>query len=105
MKMIKAFKMRLEYGMGPEFEQCHQEIWPEVEKMIHEYGGSDCSVFLDERSGFLFGTLKVADAERWAAIRDDVLLKKWFEHIAPTVKMNRENRPEATPLRLVFHVD
>ena len=47
--MIKAFKMRLEYGMGPEFEKRHAEVWPEVEKMIHEYGGSNCSVFLDER--------------------------------------------------------
>ena len=38
--------MRLEYGMGPEFEKRHAEVWPEVEKMIHEYGGSNCSVFL-----------------------------------------------------------
>ena len=27
--------MRLEYGMGPEFEQRHAEVWPEVEEMIH----------------------------------------------------------------------
>lgn len=33
-KMIKAFKMRLEYGMGPEYERRHAEIWPEVEQMI-----------------------------------------------------------------------
>ena len=34
--MIKAFKMRLEYGMGPEFEKAHAEIWPEVERKIHD---------------------------------------------------------------------
>ena len=28
--MIRAFKMRLEYGMGPEFEKRHAEVWPEV---------------------------------------------------------------------------
>ena len=38
-EMIRAFKMRLEYGMGPEFEKRHAEVWPEVERMIHEYGG------------------------------------------------------------------
>ena len=27
--MIRAFKMRLEYGMGPEFEKRHAEVWPE----------------------------------------------------------------------------
>ena len=104
-KMIKAFKMRLEYGMGPEFEKWHAEVWPEVEKMIHEYGGSDCSVFLDERQGVLFGVITVEDEDRWAKIRDNVLLKKWFEHIAPTMKMTRENRPDAVPLRMVFHLD
>ena len=55
--MIRAFKMRLEYGMGPEFEKRHAEVWPEVERSIHEYGGSDCSVFLDERQGVLFGVI------------------------------------------------
>ena len=104
-KMIKAFKMRLEYGMGPEFEQRHAEVWPEVEKLIHEYGGSNCSVFLDERQGVLFGVIEVEDEERWSKIRDDVIMRKWLEHIAPTVKMTRENRPEAVPLRMVFHMD
>ena len=91
--------------MGPEFEKAHAEIWPEVERKIHDYGGSDCSVFLDERTGVIFGCLKVEDEERWTAIRDDVLLSKWFEHISSTVKVNHENRPEAVPLRLVFHLD
>ena len=103
--MIKAFKMRLEYGMGPEFEQRHAEVWPEVEKMIHEYGGSNCSVFLDERQGVLFGVIDVEDEERWSKIREDVIMKKWLEHISPTIKTTRENRPEAVPLRMVFHID
>ena len=103
--MTKAFKMRLQYGMGPEFEKMHAEAWPEMEEMMHAYGGSNCSVFLDERQGVLFGVIDVEDEARWAEIRDNVLLKKWYAHIAPTVKMNRENRPETIPLRLVFHVD
>lgn len=103
--IIKAFKMRLEYGMGPEFEQRHAEVWPDVERMMHEYGGSDCSIFLDERTGILFGTIKVEDEERWNKIRDDVLCHKWFDYISATVKTNRENRPETTALRMVCHVD
>ena len=67
--------------------------------------GSDCSVFLDERSGTLFGCMKIEDEEKWQKIRDDVLCRKWLDHISPTVKVNRENNPEATPLRLVFHID
>jgi L-rhamnose mutarotase len=32
--MIKALKMRLEYGRGPEYERRRAETWPEVEQMI-----------------------------------------------------------------------
>ena len=48
---------------------------------------------------------RVEDEARWSKIRDDVILKKWYEHIAPTVKMTRENCPDAVPLRMVFHLD
>lgn len=34
--MIKAFKVRLEHGMGPEFGERRAEMWLEVEKLIHE---------------------------------------------------------------------
>lgn len=27
--IVRAFKMRLEYGMGPEFEKRHAEVWTE----------------------------------------------------------------------------
>ena len=103
--MLKAVKMRLEYGMGPEFEKAHAEVWPEIEALIHEYGGRQCSVFLDERTGYLFACVTVEDEEKWEAIRDNVLLRKWFDHISCTVKTDRENRPVVEPLRLVFHVD
>ena len=62
-------------------------------------------MFLDERQGVLFGVITVEDEERWAKIRDNIFLKKWFEHIAPTMKMTRENRPDAVSLRMVFHLD
>ena len=97
--------MRLEYGRGLEFEKRHAEVWPEGEMMIHEHGGSNCSVFLDERQGVLLGVITVEDEKRWAKIRDNVLLKEWFEHIATMMKMTRESRPHAVPLRTVFYPD
>ena len=103
--IIKGFKMRLEYGMGPEYERIHAEVLPEVEKAMHEYGGSDCSIFLDDRTGTLFCTIKIEDEERWSGIGGDAACQQWLERIAATVKTTRDNHVDATPLRLVFHVD
>jgi len=104
-EMIKAFKMRLEYGMAQEFDERHAAMWPAVEKMIHEYGGRDCTIFREDRTGYVFVTLKVDDEEKWREIRDDELCHKWLAHIAPTLKMTHEQRPETTPLRMVYHFD
>ena len=103
--MIKAFKMRLEYGMGELFEEQHAKFWPEVEAEIHAYGGRNCTLFLDESTGYLFGTIEIDDEEKWAQIRDNAICQKWWDHIADTVKTNRDNTPVAQPLREVFHMD
>ena len=103
--IIKAFKMRLEYGMREEYERQHAAIWPDVERIIHEYGGRDCSLFLDERSGTVFGCIKVEDEERWAQIVKNEIFQKWLDNISGTVKMDRENIPAVTTLRMVTHIE
>ena len=34
----KGFKMKLYPGMEAEYEKRHNELWPEMQDMIHEYG-------------------------------------------------------------------
>ena len=36
--MIKGFKMRLYPGQEAEYQRRHSQIWPEMKKMIHDYG-------------------------------------------------------------------
>lgn len=45
----KAFKMYLKAGCADEYEKRHNELWPEMKAMIHEYGGHNYSIFLDEK--------------------------------------------------------
>ena len=35
----KGFKMKLYPDMAEEYEKRHNELWPEMKEMIHEYGG------------------------------------------------------------------
>ena len=48
--MIKAFKMKLFAGMEEEYRRRHNELWEEMKEMIHAYGGSDYSIFLDRET-------------------------------------------------------
>ena len=44
----KCFKMKLFKGFENEYKKRHDELWSEMIDMIHEYGGSNYSIFLDE---------------------------------------------------------
>ena len=59
--MIKGFKMKLFPGMEQEYERRHNLLWDEMKDMIHEYGGSNYTIFLDKETGVLFGYLEVED--------------------------------------------
>ena len=51
--MIKGFKMKLYEGMAEEYEKRHNQLWPEMKDMIHEHGGKNYSIFLDEKTNGL----------------------------------------------------
>ena len=50
----KSFKMHLYEGMAEEYERRHNLLWPEMKDMIHEYGGHNYSIFLDNETNVLF---------------------------------------------------
>jgi L-rhamnose mutarotase len=52
-----AFKMKLNPGMEAEYKRRHDEIWPEMVKMLKDAGVSDYSIFLDRETDTLFAVL------------------------------------------------
>ena len=64
--MIKGFKMKLYEGQEAEYEKRHNQLWPEMKDMIHEYGGKNYTIFLDKETLTLFGYIEIEDEERWA---------------------------------------
>ncbi len=51
----KGFKMKLYPGMAKEYEKRHNELWPQMQDMIHEYGGKNYTIFLDQETSVLYG--------------------------------------------------
>ena len=103
--MIKGFKMKLFPGMEQEYERRHNLLWDEMKDMIHEYGGSNYTIFLDKETDVLFGYLEVEDEERWDQSADTQICRKWWDYMADIMETNEDNSPVCVDLAPVFHLD
>lgn len=101
----KGFKMHLYPGVAKEYEMRHNKLWPEMIDMIHEYGGNNYSIFLDEETDVLFGYIEVEDEEKWAASADTKINRKWWDFMADIMDTNPDNSPVSVDLSPVFHLD
>lgn len=103
--MIKAFKMKLYEGKEKEYERRHNELWPEMIDMIHEHGGKNYSIFIDEETNVLFGYIEIEDPEKWNQSADTAINRKWWDYMADIMETNPDNSPIAKDLKPVFHLD
>jgi len=103
--MIKGFKMKLYPGQEAEYERRHNALWPEMKKMIHEYGGRNYSIFLDKETLTLFGYIEIESEERWALSADTEICRKWWHFMADIMETNADESPVSIDLKPVFHLD
>ena len=101
----KGFKMKLYPGFEKEYEKRHNQLWPEMRDMIHEYGGRNYSIFLDQETLALFGYLEIEDEEKWNASAQTAICRKWWDYMADIMETNPDNSPVSVDLQPVFHLD
>ena len=101
----KAFKMKLYEGMKEEFARRHNALWQEMKDMIHEYGGSNYSIYLDEETNTLFGYIELENEALWAKSADTAICRKWWDFMADIMETNPDNSPVSIDLTDVFHLD
>lgn len=102
--MRKAFKMKLYEGMEKEYEKRHNELWDEMKEMIHAYGGSNYSIFLDKETNTLFGYIEIESEEKWAKSADTDICRKWWHFMADIMETNSDESPVSIDLREVFYL-
>lgn len=102
---IHAFRMQLKPGTVEEYRRRHDEIWPELAELLHESGIYDYSIFLDEQTLALFAVLKLTDDNRRDALPDHPVMRRWWDHMAPLMEVQPDNRPVEWPLAPMFHLD
>lgn len=103
MKRI-AFKMKLYPGVVEEYKRRHDEIWPELAKLLKDSTISDYSIFLDESTNSLFAILKVEREELMDQLPAQPIMKKWWAYMKDLMESNMDNSPVAIPLNEVFYL-
>ena len=99
-----AFKMHLFPGHVAEYHRRHDELWPELKKLLTVSGISDYSIFLDQETNILIGVLKVEDP----AVLDDLpkhpVMQRWWTHMKGIMATHPDHSPVSIPLKEVFHL-
>ena len=100
-----AFKMQLKPGYEEEYHRRHEEIWPELSRLIRGSGVSDYSIFLDRATGALFACQKVEGDSGSQDLGSDPTVRKWWAYMADIMETNPDDSPVSVPLEEVFHLE
>ena len=103
-RIISGFKMKLYPGFAEEYERRHNELWPEMADMLHEYGGHNYSIFIDKETNILFGYIELDDPERYAKSAETEICQKWWDSMAELMETNPDNSPVSVDLIPVFYL-
>ncbi len=103
--MRKAFKMKLKQGCVVEYKKRHDEIWPELSRLLTEAGIRDYSIYLDEETGDLFAFQRLTPDNQAAKLPNHPIMKKWWDANADLMECNPDNSPVEIPLAEMFHMD
>ncbi|WP_193211636.1 L-rhamnose mutarotase [Luteolibacter marinus] len=101
----KAFAMSVNAGMEEEYARRHQPIWDELAAVLKSHGVHNYSIFLDAESGRLFGYAEIESEERWAAIAQTDVCRRWWKFMSDVMPANDDDSPVSAPLTEVFHLD
>jgi L-rhamnose mutarotase len=99
-----AFKMYLNEGQKDEYIKRHNEIWPELKKLLKDSGISEYSIFLDEETNILFAFQKISDNRGSQHLGQNEIVKKWWKYMADIMKVNPDNSPVTVELEEVFYL-
>jgi L-rhamnose mutarotase len=100
----KAFRMSVHHGHEQEYERRHNPIWQELAETLVAHGVARYSIFLDPRTGDLFGYAEVQDEARWHAIAETDVCRRWWQHMREIMPSNPDASPITEPLKEVFRL-
>ena len=104
LSMRIASKMKLRKGFEAEYKKRHDEIWPELARLLKETGISHYSIFLDEETNALFAYFTIEDDKKLNDLSRKEIMKKWWAYMKDIMETNEDNSPVSIPLKEVFYL-
>lgn len=99
-----AFKMKLNTGQKKAYKKRHDELWPELKKLLKDNGVSEYSIFLDEETNTLFAFQKVSGDGGSQDLANNDIVKRWWDFMADIMEVNPDNSPVSTALEELFYM-
>lgn len=99
-----AFKMQLNAGQAEEYKRRHDLLWPELKQLLMSMGIQDYSIFFDEETHILFGTLKINHPESLNKLRENEIMQKWWDYMKDIMATNADHSPSSVTLKEVFYL-
>ena len=100
-----AFKMKVNPGAVEVYKKRHDELWPELRKLLKDAGLSEYSIFFDKETGILFAFQKQAGDQGSQDLGKSEIVQKWWNYMADIMETNPDNSPVTTPLEEVFFME
>ncbi|GGG50947.1 L-rhamnose mutarotase [Croceivirga lutea] len=100
-----AFKMKLNPGQKEDYTKRHNELWPELKKLLKDAGVSEYSIFIDEDTDTLFAFQKVSGDGGSQDLASNPIVQKWWAFMADIMETNPDNSPISKPLEEVFFME
>ena len=96
--------MQLHAGQLDEYRRRHDPIWPELAAVLQAHGVHNYSIHLHPQTLQLFGYAEIESEERWAAIAQTPVCRKWWTHMRDLMAVNADDSPVSLALEEVFHL-
>ncbi len=100
----KAFLMFVAPDQHAEYKRRHDQLWPEMARVLREHGAHNYSIFLDPATSQLFGYVEIEDEARWDAIASTEVCRRWWASMQDIMRTNPDGSPVSVPLESVFHL-
>ncbi len=94
--------MKLKPGFKDEYKKRHDEIWPELEELLHQAGVFNYSIFLDEETNTLFAIQHLNGLT--PDLTEEAIMKKWWAYMSDIMETNADQSPIAIELPRMFHL-
>ena len=96
--------MSVHKGQEAEYERRHNPVWQDLADTLASHGVSNYSIFIDRQTGDLFAYAEIESEERWEAIAETDVCRRWWKHMRELMPSKPDGEPLSRPLTEVFHL-